>query len=150
MTLPTIVTIVEVGPRDGFQLESRIIPTDLKLDIITGLASAGLKHIQVASFVNPKRVPQMADAEDLVRRLPKTPSVTFFGLALNTVGVTRAGEAGLSCIEVSISASDAHSRKNAGMSHEAALGEGERMVALAKGAGMVGNSQHSVRLRVRL
>ncbi|WP_373498094.1 hydroxymethylglutaryl-CoA lyase [Desulfococcus sp.] len=137
MSLPKSVTIVEVGPRDGFQLESRILPTDLKLDIITGLAAAGLKHIQVASFVSPKRVPQMADAEDLVRRLPKTPSVTFFGLALNTAGVTRAGEAGLSCIEVSISASDAHSRKNAGMSHEAALAEGERMVALARSAGMV-------------
>lgn len=136
MTLPSIVTIVEVGPRDGFQLESRIIPTDLKLDIITGLASAGLKHIQVASFVNPKRVPQMADVEELVRRLPETQSVTFFGLALNTVGVTRASQAGLSCIEVSISASDAHSRKNAGMSCEAALREGERMVALARSAGM--------------
>jgi hydroxymethylglutaryl-CoA lyase len=136
MTLPKTVTIVEVGPRDGFQLESRIIPTDLKLDIITGLAASGLKHIQVASFVNPRRVPQMADADDLVRRLPQNSPVTFFGLALNAVGVTRARQAGLSCIEVSISASDAHSRKNAGMSHEEALLEGEKMVGLAKAAGM--------------
>jgi hydroxymethylglutaryl-CoA lyase len=136
MTLPDTVTLVEVGPRDGFQLESRIIPTDLKLDIITGLSAAGLKHIQVASFVNPRRVPQMADAEELVRRLPAAPSVTFFGLALNALGVRRARDAGLSCIEVSISASDAHSRKNAGMSHEAALREGEKMVELARSAGM--------------
>lgn len=136
MPIPKTVTIVEVGPRDGFQLESTIIPTDLKLDIITGLAASGLRHIQVASFVNPRRVPQMADAEDLVRRLPQASSATFSGLALNTVGVNRALRAGLSCIEVSISASDAHSRRNAGMSHEEALLEGEKMVALATAAGM--------------
>lgn len=136
MALPKSVTLVEVGPRDGFQLESTIIPTDLKLDIINGLASSGLKHIQVASFVNPRRVPQMADAEDLVQRLPQSSSVTFFGLALNAVGVTRARQAGLASIEVSISASDAHSRKNAGMSHEDALLEGEKMVGLANAAGM--------------
>lgn len=136
MAQPDTVTIVEVGPRDGFQLESRVIPTDLKIEIIAGLAGAGLRHIQVASFVNPKRVPQMADAEALVRGLPEAPGVTFFGLALNEVGVDRARKAGLSCVEVSISASDAHSRRNAGMPHEAALEEGRRMVALGREAGM--------------
>ena len=58
MPIPKTVTIVEVGPRDGFQLESTIIPTDLKLDIITGLAASGLRHIQVASFVNPGGCPR--------------------------------------------------------------------------------------------
>ena len=136
MTFPDTVTLVEVGPRDGFQLESKIIPTALKLEIISGLSAAGLKHIQVASFVNPRRVPQMADAAAVVEGLPAAPEVTFFGLALNAVGVRRAAEAGLSCVEVSISASDAHSRRNAGMSHEAALREGKKMVALANDAGM--------------
>lgn len=136
MTRSKTVTLVEVGPRDGFQLEPVMIPTDLKIDIIAGLAASGLKYIQVASFVNPRRVPQMADAEDLVRKLPQTSSATFFGLALNSAGVIRAREVGLSCIEVSISASDAHSLKNAGMTHEKALREGEKMVALAKAAGM--------------
>ena len=137
MAQPDTVTIVEVGPRDGFQLESKVIPTDLKIEIIAGLAGAGLRHIQVASFVNPKRVPQMADAEALVRGLPEAPGVTFFGLALNTVGVNRACRVGLSCVEVSISASDAHSRRNAGMPHEAALEEGRRMVVLGREAGMM-------------
>jgi len=136
MAIPETITLVEVGPRDGFQLEPKIIPTDLKLEIITGLATSGLKHIQVASFVNPRRMPQMADADDLVRRLPRIPSVTFFGLVLNAVGVERARRAGLDCIEVSISASDAHSRKNAGISHASALREGERMVSIAAAAGM--------------
>ncbi len=136
MTIPATVTIVEVGPRDGFQLEPAIIPTDLKIEIIKGLAAAGLKHIQVASFVNPRRVPQMADAEDLVRRLPSSSPAAFFGLALNARGVIRARDSGLACIEVSISASDAHSRKNAGMSHADALREGKKMVGTAAAAGM--------------
>ncbi|AOY57944.1 MULTISPECIES: hydroxymethylglutaryl-CoA lyase [Desulfococcus] len=136
MAIPEKVTLVEVGPRDGFQLEPKIIPTDLKLEMITRLAASGLKYIQVASFVNPRRVPQMADADDLVRRLPQMPSVTFFGLALNAVGVERAWLSGLKCIEVSISASDAHSRRNAGLSYASALREGENMASIAAAAGM--------------
>jgi len=63
VSLPKEVTLIEVGPRDGFQFEKQFIPTELKSEIICSLVDAGLKHIQVASFVNPSRVPQMADAE---------------------------------------------------------------------------------------
>lgn len=133
---PEKVNIVEVGPRDGFQLESRLIPLDLKIEIIRGLADAGLKQIQVASFVNPKRVPQMADAEALIERLGRSSKVLYTGLALNSKGVERAHAAGLEAVEISISASDAHSRKNAGLSREEAVLMGREMIRSARDRGM--------------
>ena len=130
-TLPDRATLVEVGPRDGFQFETRLIPTELKLHIIRTLAESGIKQIQVTSFVNPKKIPQMADAEELVRRLPPIDGVTYSGLTLNMHGLERAHAAGIQDVEVSISASDTHSRKNTGMSHKQALEQGVRMVRLA-------------------
>lgn len=130
--LPPRVTLIEVGPRDGFQFESKIIPTELKVDIISGLIDAGLRHIQVTSFVHPRRVPQMADAEELMKRLPQHEGVTYSGLVLNSKGVERARLAGLSWVEVSISASDTHSRKNAGMSQAQAVAQGKEMIRLAQ------------------
>jgi hydroxymethylglutaryl-CoA lyase len=132
LDLPKRVTLIEVGPRDGFQLEKKRIPTDLKMDIICSLLEAGLKHIQVASFVHPDVLPQMADAEKLVSRLPPKKGVSYNGLVLNTKGVERAVRSGLQCIEVSISASDTHSRKNSGMSLEQAIAQEKDMVSLAK------------------
>ncbi len=129
---PDSITLTEVGPRDGFQLESRIIPTVLKAEIIGRLADAGISQIQVASFVNPARVPQMADAEDLIFLLPKRENLVYTGLALNSKGVERSFRAGLNAVEVSVSASDAHSRKNAGMSRAQALEQGREMVRLAR------------------
>ncbi|MEE4358574.1 MAG: hydroxymethylglutaryl-CoA lyase [Desulfococcaceae bacterium] len=133
---PKQINLIEVGPRDGFQSESRIIPTDIKLEIIAGLAAAGISQIQVASFVSPKRVPQMADAEALIQKLPENDSVVYTGLALNPRGVERAQEAGLKAVEISISASDSHSRKNAGMSRRESLQQGRNMARLAKQKGM--------------
>ena len=83
---PDQVTLIEVGPRDGFQFESKIIPTPLKVEIISGLVAAGLKQIQVTSFVHPQRVPQMADAESLLRALPVWENVELSGLVLNREG----------------------------------------------------------------
>ncbi|QTA92090.1 hydroxymethylglutaryl-CoA lyase [Desulfonema magnum] len=133
--LPDKITLIEVGPRDGFQFEKKIIPTDMKIEIISGLAEAGLRRIQVVSFVHPKIVPQMADAEEVLARLHKKEElnhVIFSGLVLNTKGAERAHLAGLRHIEVSISASDTHSRKNAGMSLEQAIDQGKEMISLAQ------------------
>ncbi len=130
--LPDRVDLIEVGPRDGFQFESQIIPVDLKLEIISGLVEAGLKQIQVTSFVHPARVPQMADAEELVRRLPKSADVIYSGLVLNTSGVQRAQRAGLTDVEVSISASDTHSRNNTGMPFDRAVAQVKEMIGLAQ------------------
>jgi len=115
LNLPNKVTLIEVGPRDGFQFEKKIIPTNLKVEIISGLVDAGLKDIQAISFVHPDVVPQMADAEDLLNRLPKRNDARYSALVLNEKGVERAHLSGLQHIEISISASDTHSRKNAGM-----------------------------------
>ena len=134
---PDKVTLTEVGPRDGFQFEKELIPTGMKVEIINDLVTAGLKNIQVASFVNPSRVPQMADAEELVRRLSESTGVTFSGLVLNTRGVQRALEAGLKHVEISISVSDTHSRKNAGMDFDRALIGMKEMMELARTEDMV-------------
>ncbi len=131
-----MVTLTEVGLRDGFQIESRIIPTGMKLELIDALVGAGLKRLQITAFVNPDKVPQMADAEKLVSRLPEVAGVEFSGLVLNTAGVLRARDAGMRSVEVSVSASDAHSRKNAGLSREHAQRMAVEMVACAKEAGL--------------
>jgi hydroxymethylglutaryl-CoA lyase len=132
MDLPDKVSIVEVGPRDGLQMEPHFLPTEHKVSVICRLIEAGIKYIQVASFVHPQRVPQMADAEAVLQQLPEKPGVLYNGLALNARGVDRAGMAGLKSIEVSLSASDAHSRKNTGLSYEEAVQESRAMIRLAK------------------
>ena len=133
---PGQITLIEVGPRDGFQFESKIIPTPLKVEIISGLVAAGLKHIQVTSFVHPQRVPQMADAESLLRALPVWQNVELSGLVLNREGLERARRASLQQVEISISASDTHSRKNTGMPFDEAFQRGQEMVAQARHYGM--------------
>ena len=97
-TLPNKVTVTEVGMRDGFQFEEKPIPIELKLEVLGHLIDAGLKRIQVTSFVHPKWVPQMADAEEICRRLPDDPTLTLTALALNVRGVERAREAGVKTI----------------------------------------------------
>lgn len=134
--LPEAVSLVEVGLRDGFQNESLVVPTDRKLSIIAQLAEAGLRHIQAASFVHPGKVPQMADADDLVRRLPRGDGVAYSALVLNQRGLNRAMAADIRNVEISLSASDSHSRRNTGMSRQEALAQGARMVDTALSAGL--------------
>lgn len=136
MNLPRYVTLCEVGPRDGFQFEDKPIPTDLKVEIIEGLADAGLRRIQVTSFVHPKRVPQMADAEEVVRRLPVRDGVVYTGLALNLRGVERAHRAGLAHVDLSIATHERHSRDNANMTVEEGLVQAVTMVREALALGM--------------
>lgn len=113
---PDQVTIEEQGLRDGFQNEKKPVPTEMKLQLIEKLISAGLKRIQVASFVHPKLVPQMADAEQICRGLKPMEDIIFSGLVLNAKGMERAADAGLEHVAASISVSDTHSRKNANVS----------------------------------
>lgn len=134
--LPKQVVLTEVGPRDGFQFEKITVPTDKKAEIIRRLAAAGFKRIQVASFVHPGKVPQMADAEKLLAALPVRPEVAFSALVLNMTGVHRAVRAGVSHIEVSISASNRHSLNNTGMDAAEAMRTGLDMIALSKVHGM--------------
>jgi len=136
MNLPEKATLIEVGPRDGFQFEKKIIPTEMKLRIISGLLDAGIMNIQVASFVNPAIVPQMGDAEELIKLLPKNKDAVFSCLVLNEKGLQRAENSGIKHVEISISASDTHSRKNSGMSFETALAGAGKIIRFGKSRGM--------------
>ncbi len=131
MKLPESALICEVGPRDGFQYETKWIPTEQKLAVIQRLLEAGVRRIQITSFVHPKWVPQMADAEEICRHLPQRDDVIFSGLALNLKGVERAHAAGLRYIDLSIATHDEHSLANANMTVAEAVRQAEAMVRLA-------------------
>jgi len=126
---PKSVVIEEQGLRDGLQPEMVLVPTGKKLAIIDTLIAAGIKKIQVTSFVHPRRVPQMGDAEELCHKLDFSKDVTYSALVLNEKGVQRAADAGLGHVGVSISVSDTHSRRNANASLEEA---GKRMAAMVR------------------
>src|SRR6478609_4390219 len=87
---PKRVEIKEEGPREGFQIEKNPIPTARKIEFINALSGTGLKTIQIVSFVNPKLVPNMADAEEVVAGITPAPGVTYTGLFLNDKGAERA------------------------------------------------------------
>ena len=133
---PKSVVIEEQGLRDGLQSEGKVVPTAKKLEIINALLNAGVKRIQIASFVNPKKVPQMADAENLCAGLAKQNDAVYSALVLNPQGVERAVKAGVSHVTASISASDTHSRRNAGMSLKAARKQFSEMAAIGKKHGL--------------
>lgn len=107
------VQIVEVGPRDGLQNEQVVLPTATKVEFIRRALEAGLRRIEVASFVNPQRVPQMADAEQVLAALgPPASGIHFVGLVLNRRGFERALAAGCNEIGMAVVASDTFNRRN--------------------------------------
>src|SRR5687767_6300750 len=110
--LPDRVTIVEVAPRDGLQAELTTVPTEAKLEFIERLIAAGHTVVEATSFVSPEAVPQLADADALLRRLRKTPGVRYPVLVPNARGLERALEAGVSEVAVFLSASESYSQKN--------------------------------------
>ena len=118
--LPKSVVLNEEGPREGFQIEPGTIPTARKIELIDALSETGIKHMQVTSFVNPKRVPGMADAEAVVKGFTPKPGVTYTGLWLNEKGLERARATGKLTLEgkISIYASDKFSRRNNNRSTE--------------------------------
>lgn len=134
--LPDRVRLVEVGLRDGLQSLPVTLKTEEKLELLNGLLDAGLKRLQVVSFVHPKKVPQMADAEALVAALPEREGVVYSGLVLNRRGVERAAASGLQHVDVSMSASEEHSRRNAGMSLADAEEQLLSNIALARELGL--------------
>ncbi|RJQ86169.1 MAG: hydroxymethylglutaryl-CoA lyase [Desulfobacteraceae bacterium] len=131
MNVPQRIQITEVGPRDGLQMEKRVLPTRIKVDLIGGLVEAGVSSIQVGAFVHPRKIPQMADTDALAELLPVREHVHYSALTLNLKGVERACRTSIAWIEVSLSASDAHGRRNAGLSLPEAIQEAGAMVTLA-------------------
>jgi hydroxymethylglutaryl-CoA lyase len=112
--LPRAITIREVGPREGFQFEKGPIPTDRKIELVDALSETGLRHIQVTSFVSPKWVPQMADADEITARFRKVPGVEYDALFLNDRGLERALSSGVYTFtgHLTLVASDVFAKKN--------------------------------------
>lgn len=135
-TLPGAVRVVEVGPRDGLQNESTIIPTQKKAEFIVLLANAGLKDIEVTSFVHPKWVPQLADGEELIRQLEFVPGVRYAALVPNVKGLERAISSGIRRIAVFTAASETFNRKNINMGIQESIDGFKPVVERATREGM--------------
>lgn len=134
MNLPGSVTIVEVGPRDGLQNEPDFVPTEQKIELIERLAEAGLKRIEVTSFVHPKAIPQLQDSAEVVGRIRRRPDVVYSALVPNEKGLERALASEVGEIAFFVSASETHNRKNVGMATANSL-EGFRKIAQTALAG---------------
>ncbi len=115
------IEICEVGPRDGLQSEPRIWSVDERVELINRLSATGLSRIEAVSFVNPKRVPQMADAEEVMAKIKRPAGVSYAGLALNVRGAERAIEAGVDEVRYVVVASETFSQRNQGASVDAIL-----------------------------
>ena len=115
MKLPKHVTICEVGPRDGFQIEPEWIPTETKVEVIDRLSETGLPRLEVTSFVHPKVVPQMRDAEEVMARIHRRPGTRYVALVPNDKGAVRAVDAGVDAIHTVVSASESHNLANVNM-----------------------------------
>ena len=138
---PQKVRIVEVGPRDGLQNESRIIPTSDKLRFIELLAESGIQDIEVSSFVSPARVPQLADAAELFAALTSTPphlhtSTRYSALVPNRKGLDRALESGVKAIALFTAASETFTQENIGMTIADSLATFRSMTQDAKASGL--------------
>jgi hydroxymethylglutaryl-CoA lyase len=133
------ITIVEVGPRDGLQSEPEILPTVSKVIFIEKAIDAGVRRLEVASFVHPKLVPQMADAEALIEKLPQRDDVSYIGLIMNERGLDRALTTNIHEIGMVVVASDTYNRKNQGCSTSDSVSAWQEISAKAKSAGLRAN-----------
>ena len=130
------IEFVEVGPRDGLQNEAVLVSTADKVELIRRAIAAGVRRIEVASFVNPSKVPQMADAEAVVAALGKPAGVTRIGLVLNQRGAERALAAGVDQLGAVAVASDEFGVRNQGQNSAESVAEAARIIVLAKDAGV--------------
>ena len=136
MKLPAHAIVEDEFLRDGLQNEARVFSVEEKLAYVKALESAGVRRIQVGSFVHPKRVPQMADTDEVFRRLPRSEGVTYTALILNDKGLERALACGVGHLSMSMSASETHNRKNANCTREEARGRVRDMVSHSKESGI--------------
>jgi len=130
------VSILEVGPRDGLQSEPEILPTEIKKEFITRTINAGIKNIEVTSFVHPKKVPQMADAEKLVESLPDRDDVTYIGLVMNQRGFERARDCGIDEVGMVIVSTDTYNMKNQNVVTQQSIDNWLDIASSAKSAGI--------------
>ncbi len=134
--LPSIVKIYEVGPRDGLQNEKQLVPADVKITLIEKLADAGLRHIESASFVSPKWVPQMADAAAVMTGIKRREGVSYPALVPNEKGMAGALASGVGEVAVFAAASESFSSKNINCSIAESLQRFVPVIEMARGAGI--------------
>lgn len=130
------VTIVEVSPRDGLQNEKVILSTDAKVDLIGQVVAAGAGRVEAVSFAHPKAVPAMADAEEVMARVPRDQGVSYSGLVLNRRGLDRAADAGVDEINVVVCVSDSFSRRNQNASTRESMAAAADVIARAHTHGL--------------
>ncbi len=126
------IEIIDVAPRDGLQSQAKLVDTNTKVELVTRLIEAGVRRIEVVSYVNPKRVPQMADAEELIKSLPKRDDVTYIGLVLNMRGFERALKSKIDEINCVVVASDTFNQRNQGVTTEQTMQSIEEIAIQSK------------------
>ena len=134
MNLPARVTICEVGTRDGFQIEPDFIPTEVKIEVVDRLSEAGVPSIEVTSFVHPKVVPQLRDAEAVMAAIRRRPGTRYSALVPNDKGAVRALDAGVDEIHTVISASESHNLANVNMTIDESLDKLRAVMQVAERA----------------
>jgi hydroxymethylglutaryl-CoA lyase len=132
--LPASISLREVGPRDGLQNEAPV-PTEAKVELIDALSKTGVRRIEAVSFVHPRAIPQMADADEVWRRIARNDDVRYSALVPNLKGAQRALEAGFAEIEVVVSASDTHNRRNVNRGTDESLDDIAALIEVAHDAG---------------
>jgi hydroxymethylglutaryl-CoA lyase/(R)-citramalyl-CoA lyase len=130
------VTICEVGPRDGLQNQPKTLEPEVRTDLVNRLADAGLRRIEAVSFVNPRRVPQMAGAEEVVEGIDRREGVVYAGLALNEHGYDRLAKTGLDEVHFAFAASETFNRRNQNASVDESVAACERIAARAREDGV--------------
>lgn len=131
MSLPKAVSIREVGPRDGFQMERDFIPTDKKIEIINGLVDSGIRLFEATSFVSPKAIPQLRDACDVVAGINRAEGLEVGALVPNVRGAENAALAGVDEMVLLVSASESHNKSNVNQTIESSLRGFETVVKIA-------------------
>lgn len=132
LQIPFKAVICEVAPRDGFQAEHDWIPTDTKIEIVRKLVDTGVKSMEITSFVHPKAIPQLKDAEEVVTRTQDLTDIKFRALVPNARGAQRAIDVGIKKLKLMLSATDAHSLSNANATVEEAQNALEPIIELAE------------------
>ena len=137
MQVPERVTICEVGTRDGFQIEPDFIPTELKVEVVDLLTEAGTPRIEVTSFVHPKVVPQLRDAEAVMAAIRRRPGTRYAALVPNDKGAARAVDAGVDRLHTVVSASESHNLANVNMTIAESIAKLGAVAQIATRAGVV-------------
>jgi hydroxymethylglutaryl-CoA lyase len=130
------VEIVEVGPRDGLQNEDVVVDTTTKVSLIERMLDAGVRRVEATSFVHPKRVPQMADADAVMAAVPRDRGASYIGLVLNERGLDRALAAGVDEVNVVVVATETFSQRNQGVGVDGMLDAWQRIARRARDAGL--------------